>query len=701
MTAISARALGEATVQELREALRGDVVTPADPDYDEARRVWNGAHDARPALVVRCAGAADVIAAVGFAHSNDLPIAVRGGGHSIAGFSTVDDGIVIDLSRMNDVRVDPIARRATVGGGAVWADVDHETQAHGLATTGGLVSSTGVGGFTLGGGIGWTMRKFGLACDNLVAADVVTADGRLVHASETENPDLLWGLRGGGGNFGIVTSFEFTLHPLGPMVYAGLIVYPAMPRPTCCARSASGPDDAPDEITALVNLTTAPPLPAIPAEWHGKKIAALLAVSTGPVEEGDALVAPLRAAAEPIADLLGPMPYRAMQTLIDPLWPRGVNAYFKATNLARLDDELIETALPHPPRDARPAGRDPRPPDGRRSRRVPRRGRPHSPNARCRSCSTPSPAGTTPSVDDAHAEWARAVIAAAADASTGRAYVNFLGDADAARAAYGEETYATPRRAEERLRPDERVPAQPEHRTRRGNPQRRRRDDERSRLTGSTRGRRLEDRRSPACPPESVTRAARTPRHVARRRRGFRSKRIPTPNREGKVDPFIGEIKLVAFNFAPKGWALCAGQLLPINQNQALFALLGTTYGGNGQTTFALPDLRGRVAVGAGQAETGTTYDLGSTGGTETAKLTVGQLPAHTHSVAATSNAATKKNPSSNFPAGGGSYGTTHNVQMNASMIGKRGGGQAHENRQPYLSLDYIIALEGVFPTQA
>src|SRR3954447_22515625 len=166
-------------------------------------------------------------------------------------------------------------------------------------------------------------------------------------------------------------------------------------------------------------------------------------------------------------------------------------------------------------------------------------------------------------------------------------------------------------------------------------------------------------------------------------------------------EPFLSEIKIVSFQFAPKGWALCAGQVLPINQNQALFALLGTTYGGNGQTTFALPDLRGRVAVGAGQAETGTTYDLGSTGGTETAKLTIRQLPAHTHSLAATSNAATKKNPSSNFPAGGGSYATTHNVQMNASMIGKRGGGQAHENRQPYLSLEYIIALEGIFPTQA
>ena len=228
MTRPIAPVLGEATIQELREAVRGEIVTPADDGYAEACRVWNGAHDGRrPALVVRCTGAADVIAAVGFARSNDLTIAVRGGGHSIAGFSTCDDGIVIDLSPMNGVRVDPAARRATVGGGAVWADVDHETQAHGLATTGGLVSTTGVAGFTLGGGIGWLMRKYGLACDNLVGADVVTADGRLVHASETENADLFWGLRGGGGNFGIVTQFEFELHPVGPMVYAGPIFYPA------------------------------------------------------------------------------------------------------------------------------------------------------------------------------------------------------------------------------------------------------------------------------------------------------------------------------------------------------------------------------------------------------------------------------------------------------------------------------------------
>ena len=278
--------LGEATIQELRAAVKGQIVTPGDDDYAEASSVWNGAHDGHtPAIVVRCAGAADVITAVGFARSTGLTIAVRGGGHSVAGFSTCDDGMVIDLSEMNAVRVDPIAMRATVGGGAVWADVDHETQAHGLGTTGGLVSSTGVAGFTLGGGIGWTMRKFGLACDNLAAADVVTADGRLVHASESENADLLWGLRGGGGNFGIVTQFEFDLHPLGPMVYAGPIFYPAAAAHDLLHAFRAWAPNAPDEVTAIVNLTSAPPLPVIPEEWRGKKVAAFLATSAGSVDE--------------------------------------------------------------------------------------------------------------------------------------------------------------------------------------------------------------------------------------------------------------------------------------------------------------------------------------------------------------------------------------------------------------------------------
>ncbi len=434
--------LGEATVQELREAVQGEIVTPEDDGYAEARRIWNGAHDGRrPALVVRCKGPADVIGAVGFARSNDLTIAVRGGGHSVAGFSTSDGGIVIDLSQLNGVRVDPAGRRATVGGGAVWADVDHETQAHGLATTGGLVSSTGVAGFTLGGGIGWTMRKFGLACDNLVGADVVTADGRLVHASETENADLLWGLRGGGGNFGIVTQFELELHPLGPIVYAGPIFYSADADRDLLRVFRDWAATAPDEITALVNLTTAPPLPVIPEQWHGKKVAAFIATSSGSIEAGDGLVRAFREVAEPVADLLGPMPYQVIQTLIDPLWEKGIHSYFKATNLARLDDELIDrlaeihVASPGPQCEIhvhQMGGAVARVADGATA--FAERSMPFVLNAV--TGWRDADAGAS------HTEWARTVIAAAADASTGRAYVNFLGDRDAARTSYGDETYA-------------------------------------------------------------------------------------------------------------------------------------------------------------------------------------------------------------------------------------------------------------------
>lgn len=433
--------IGEATAQELREAVRGAVFAPDNDGYADACRIWNAMHDGRrPALVVRCTGVADVIATVGFARSNNLALAVRGGAHSVAGFSTCDDGIVIDLSPMNSVRVDPVARRAYVGGGALWADVDHETQAHGLATTGGLISTTGVGGFTLGGGIGWLMRKHGLACDNLVAADVVTADGRVVHASATENPDLLWGLRGGGGNFGIATQFEFALHPVGPLVYAGPIFYSADADRDLLRSFRDWAGSAPDEITGLVNLTTAPPLPVIPEEWHGRKVAAFLPVSVASAEESAPEVSELRGVAEPIADLLGPMPYNVIQTLLDPLWPKGIHSYFKATNLSRLDDGLIDAlielhlAAPGPQCEIhvqQMGGAIARVGEGATA--FSDRSMPFVLNA--------VTGWHDPAQADAHIDWARNVIDAASGCSTGRAYVNFLGDTDAAKTSYGAETY--------------------------------------------------------------------------------------------------------------------------------------------------------------------------------------------------------------------------------------------------------------------
>jgi FAD/FMN-containing dehydrogenase len=442
MTQTIGPVLGEATVQELREAVRGNVVTPADAGYVEASHAWNGAYDGRrPALIVQCTGAADVIAAVGFARGNHLDIAVRGGGHSVAGLSTVDGGIVIDLGPMSDVTVDAEAKRASVGGGAVWADVDHETQAHGLATTGGLVSTTGVAGFTLGGGIGWTMRKFGLACDNLAGADVVTADGRLVHCSETENPDLLWGLRGGGGNFGIVTRFELDLHPLGPMIYAGPVFYPADAARDLLVAFREWAAEAPDEVTGVVNLTSAPPLPVIPEEWHGKKVVAFIAASTGPVDSGAGLVRRMRDVAEPIADLLGPMPYGVLQSLLDPLWPKGIHAYFKAANVSGLDDGLVDRLCavhleaPGPQCEIhvhQMGGAVGRVADDATA--FPERSMPYVVNA--------VTGYQDPDAGDAHRDWARAVADAAGDAATGRAYVNFLGEKEDARAAYGEDKYA-------------------------------------------------------------------------------------------------------------------------------------------------------------------------------------------------------------------------------------------------------------------
>ncbi|MEV6269733.1 FAD-binding oxidoreductase [Kribbella sp. NPDC051936] len=347
MTTTQARqdALGEATLGEFAEGLRGELIRPTDPSYDEARSIWNAAHDKNPALIVRCRGVADVIRAVEFARSEGLAPAVRGGGHSIPGFSTTDGGLVIDLSPMNAVRIDPDRRRIVAQGGCVWGDVDAEAQAFGLAVTGGLVSTTGVAGFTLGGGIGWLVRRAGLACDNLVGADVVTADGRYLHTSTDENPELLWALRGGGGNFGVVTSFEFTAHEVGPTVHAGLVFYPGDHVAEVLRGFGAAAGSAPDELSLALNLTTAPPLPFLPEEVHGKPIVAVLGMYSGRTEDGDAATRPFRELAPVVADLFGPMPYTAMQTLLDPLFPRGMRNYFRSAFFHDLGPTTVDALV--------------------------------------------------------------------------------------------------------------------------------------------------------------------------------------------------------------------------------------------------------------------------------------------------------------------------------------------------------------------
>jgi FAD/FMN-containing dehydrogenase len=340
---IMAGVLGAATIRELDTDLWGSVVGPEDPAYETARRIWNAAIDKRPALIVRATSTEDVARAVTFARSEGRPIAVRGGAHSVAGFSTCDDGIVIDLAELNEVQVDVESRRAFAGGGTRWKDFDAATQPHGLATTGGLVSTTGVGGFTLGGGFGHLACKYGLACDNLRSAELVTADGSVVQASESQNSELFWGLRGGGGNFGIVTKFEFDLHPIGPVVLGGPIFYPGEQAVQVVSGWRDQIQTMPDELSTLVNLCTAPPAPFIPEDWHNKKIVVLVACWAGDPAEGEDAVRPLRTFGTPITDLLRPMPYVDLQQLVDPLWDAGAANYFTSAFLERLPEEAIET----------------------------------------------------------------------------------------------------------------------------------------------------------------------------------------------------------------------------------------------------------------------------------------------------------------------------------------------------------------------
>jgi FAD/FMN-containing dehydrogenase len=329
------------------DGFRGELITAADADYDSVRAVWNGAVDRRPRLIARCRGTADVAAAVRFARHHDLEIAVRGGGHNVAGTAVCDDGIVIDLSAMRAVWVDPVERTARVQGGALWGDVDHETQVHGLATTGGIVGHTGVAGLTLGGGIGFLMRAHGLAIDNLQAVEVVTAEGSVVRASADEHPDLFWALRGGGGNFGVVTSFRFALHPVGPTVLAGPIFWGADDTTDVLRFYRDFAAEAPDELGTVVRLGTVPPLPAIPDDLHWRPAIAIACCFSGAMDEGEREVRALRRLGTPLLDLLSPMPYVAHQSALDDTVPHGWHYYWKAANLAALSDDTIAVIADH------------------------------------------------------------------------------------------------------------------------------------------------------------------------------------------------------------------------------------------------------------------------------------------------------------------------------------------------------------------
>ncbi|MFJ6797645.1 FAD-binding oxidoreductase [Streptomyces sp. NPDC091268] len=343
--------MGSQSIDQLRERVRGPVVTPDDGAdvYDEARTVYNAMIDRRPAAVVRCAHAGDVMAAVDFARVNALDLAVRGGGHSVPGFGTCDGGVVADLSAMRGVRVDPASRTARAEGGATWGDFNAATHAFGLATTGGIISTTGVGGLTLGGGIGHLSRGLGLSCDNLLSADVVTADGRLVVASEREHEDLYWALRGGGGNFGTVTSFEFRLGSVKD-IYGGPILYELESAGAVLRAYRDFIADAPEELGAFPAFQIAPPLPFIPEDRHGEPFILIVACWAGPPEEGERALRPLRDVAPVVAEMLGPMPYPALNSAFDGLVPPGLQHYWKANFVTELTDDAIEAHLLHGPR---------------------------------------------------------------------------------------------------------------------------------------------------------------------------------------------------------------------------------------------------------------------------------------------------------------------------------------------------------------
>ena len=438
MTAIDA-----AAIEGLGANFQGPLVRPDDPAYDDVRRIWNGQIQRRPALIARCTGVADVVAAVRFGREHDLRPSVRGGGHAVAGHALCDDGLVIDLSMMTGSRVDPVARTIQVQGGCLNSHLDRESQAFGLATTSGIVSHTGVGGLTLGGGIGHLMRKFGLSIDALRSCDVVTADGDFLVANERENADLFWGLRGGGGNFGIVTSFTFELQPLGPTILAGMLAWPMDAAPTVLRFLRDFVADAPDEVGIMANLRLAPPLPVIPAELHGKPIVGLVVTYAGAIEEGERALRPIREIGAPAVSAVMPKPYVAHQKMLDAALPHGRHYYWKSHKLGPLTDDIIDVVVGHCDQITSPMSTVPIFSLGGAVARVPEEDtafpyRDAAHDINILASWMPEAAGDA----DRHIDWVQTLFAALEPHSRG-VYVNFTSDdaGDRVRSAYSDKQW--------------------------------------------------------------------------------------------------------------------------------------------------------------------------------------------------------------------------------------------------------------------
>jgi len=343
--AVTTTPVDDGAIDGFGEGLHGELLRPGDPNYDETRAIWNGIIDRRPALIARAMGVSDVIAAVNFAREQDMVLAIRGAGHNIAGNAVCDDGLMLDLSAMRSVQVDPEGQTARVEPGATLADFDHEAQAFGLATPLGINSTTGVAGLTLGGGFGWLTRKYGMTVDNLRSVDIVTADGQLRHASDDENPDLFWGVRGGGGNFGVVTAFEFDLHEVGPEVLTGMVVYHGADAPDVLRHVRDFNETAPDESTVWMVLRKAPPLPFLPEDVHGEDVLVVVPFYAGDMAAGEDVLAPIREYGDPIADVVGPHQYAEFQQAFDPLLEEGARNYWKSHNFSTVSDDAIDTVV--------------------------------------------------------------------------------------------------------------------------------------------------------------------------------------------------------------------------------------------------------------------------------------------------------------------------------------------------------------------